>query len=268
MPVGSRPVLAIAAAVLAIGAIVGTVLVFGEAEPRDEPAAEEPTGAPEEPARDAEEVIAELYEEGDPVQVLNRSVPGTVDEDPNLQLRTLEILELVLREPFVIAEREVVTVHGVEIARLRVGNVNWCVLPDERLLLGCRVARVTAMSRTTLPDVSVAHAAVNVFPTRVDVAAVVESQTSDDRYELPGLPEFDSELVDSAELVAVDHVIDNTRVPAPPRDLGIREESGMLFEFEAQDVEEIERIEGAVFYMVWSTGQVEIVVREVEWLVP
>jgi hypothetical protein len=252
--------------------VLGVLVVFGpeqSSEPiRDEPAEALPDGEGEGDHLDvAREMLAAIYANGDARDVFDLAEPGTLPREPRAQLQLMEQLNaLFAQRPFDVVEEEILMVRGVEIARIRVGQVNWCVTPDRRILLGCRVALASASGTTDLRDIDVSTAEVDILVNRVDVAAVL-LPVGDESVDLEGHPELESAFVRRSNLAEVDYVMDGHRTRAPADELTLRPEVGLIFVFELVETADLAGVGEATFRYVWPDGDVIVEVDEIVWLV-
>lgn len=215
----------------------------------------------------AREMLAAIYADGDARAVFDLAEPGTLPREPRAQLHLMEQLNaLFAQRPFDVVEEEVLTVRGVEIARIRVGQVNWCVTPDGRILLGCRVALASVSGTTDLREIDVTTVELDILVNRVDIAAVL-LPAGDEAVDLEGHPEFESAFARRATLAEVDYVMDGHRTRAPADELTLRPEAGLIFVFELVETADLADVGDATFRYVWPDGDVVIVVDDIVWLV-
>jgi hypothetical protein len=254
--VSSRSAVAVAAIGIAVVALIVVVLVM--------------PGGQERTLRDAREVMEDVYASGDAAAVFERAVPESLPQDPQQVEGLANSLSSLLEQPFVVSEEEVIRVQGVDIGRIRVGAVNWCVTPDGGILLGCRVARASVEASTTLGGVHLANAVLDIFADRVDVAAVLEPE-GDETVHLEGPPVFESDLATHARLADADYLRSEERLRVPieavVEEMNLEPGFGLLIVFETTGIDDINDVTDASFRYVWDRGVVVVRVKEILWLV-
>lgn len=249
----TRTTLTVAALGLAIVAIVVAVIVRPAAEPDQ--------------LERARQMLEQMYEQGDAEPVFERVEPATLPRDPQGHDQLVEALESVFAtQDFEVTEEELITVRGHDVARIRVGQINWCVTQDGRILLGCRVALASVEGTTDLPDIDLSQAELDILVNRVDVATVLTPE-GESEVELSGPPQLDSEFARQWRLVEVDYVMEGHRLRAPLEDFTLRPGVGMLFLFEISEAADVATVGQATFRFVWAEGEVVVTVDEIIWLV-
>jgi hypothetical protein len=216
---------------------------------------------------EARELLAGFWATRDTRGFLDQTEERTLPSEPLRVLLLFEQLnQMFERIPFEVVEEELISVRGAQVVRLRIGQVNWGVTPDLRILLGCRVAVARVSGSTDLTGVRLVAVDLDILVHRVEVAAVLGPE-GDERIVLDGHPELASGFRGQAELQDPDLVIGGRRALAPPGDVTLRPGFGLLFLFELTEADDLESVSAASFRYVWPDGGIRIEIDTVEWLV-
>lgn len=224
------------------------------------------------PVANARETLRSYYSNTDAAAVADRIVPGSLGQQ--VEREQLEAgLGRILQEPFEVEDVSSGVVRGTQVVRVAVARpqggqpLEWCVLPDGGLLLGCRAATVE-MSGEVQGDtpVTVDFAGMDVL---VDGAqlAVVLTTSGQDEVPLDGdlrLQGGDFELANTAYLLG-----GGQQVPADRQDLRIRPGAGLLLLWRSDDVEDLDATtaDAAPYTLTWGSGSVQLNVEDITWFV-
>jgi hypothetical protein len=219
----------------------------------------------------AERLLARLYEQGDPAAVIDRFPPGTVPPEQRPQFE--EALRRVLSGPFEVESSELFTVRGRQIARVTVAapgggpDLQWCVLPDDAVVLGCRLGTAQLEVASSPAAVEVPFAALDVFVDRVALTVVLtasgrEEVALGDRPEVAA-PGGGGEF----RLSEASFVAGRQRQPAPAGRLRIPPGTGLLLVFERPGSERLAPSVDGPFELTWSGGSVRLESADVTWFI-
>lgn len=218
------------------------------------------------PGATAQEQLERYYADTDAAAVADRIVPGSLGVE-DIDREQLEGgLRRILQEPFRVESTETFTVQDTRVVRVSVARpqgrpLDWCVLPDGGLLIGCRLAIVDLQGEVEGAPVEVSFSAMDLLPDSALVAVVLTTTQEEpvslgDDIRLHG---------DSFELANASYVLGGQQVPADPQDLQIRPGAGLQLVFQAQDIEDLSRYTEGPFTLNWGEGSVTLEVSEVTW---
>lgn len=181
------------------------------------------------PVANARETLRSYYANGDAAGVADRIVPGSLGQEiPREQLETG--IGQLLQEPFEVEDTSTHEVRGTRLVRVALTRpqggqpLEWCVLPDGRLLLGCRVATVELSGEVEGADIGLDFSAMDIQASSVQLAVVL---TTSGEEEVP--IDGDVRLQGGGfELVNAAYVLGGQQVPADPEDLRVRPGAGLL----------------------------------------
>lgn len=220
------------------------------------------------PAANARETLRSYYANVDTAAVADRIVPGSLGQEvPREQLEAG--LSGLLQGPFEVERTSTHRIRGIEVARVVVARpqggqpIEWCVLPDGGLLLGCRLGGAELSAEVTGDaPIDVDFAGVDVLADDVQLAVVLVA-TGDE--EVP-LGEVRLEGGDHS-LANTTYLLGGQQVPAEPDDLRVRPGAGLLLVWVAEGVEDVtEHVEGP-FTVTWADGEIELTLNEMQWYV-
>lgn len=221
------------------------------------------------PSVGAQEQLERYYADSDAAAVADRIVPGSLGVE-NIDRQQLEAgLGRILQEPFEVESSETFTVRGTRIVRISVARpqgaapLDWCVLPDGGLLIGCRLATAELQGEVQDVPVEVSFSAMDLQPSTVLLAVVLATTEEEpvplgDDIRLQG---------DSFELTSTSYVLGGQQVPADPQDLQVRPGAGLQLVFQAQDVEDLMPYTEGPFTLTWGDGSVRFEIAEVTWFI-
>lgn len=221
------------------------------------------------PSLGAQDQLERYYAETDAAGVADRIVPGSLGVE-NIDRQQLEAgLARILQEPFEVESTETFTVRGTRIVRVSVARpqgaqpLDWCVLPDGGLLIGCRLATAELQGQVQDAPIEVSFSAMDLQPSTVLLAVVLGTTEEEpvplgDDIRLHG---------DSFELTSTSYVLGGQQVPADPQDLQVRPGAGLQLVFQAQDVEDLTPYTEGPFTLRWGEGSVRFEIGEVTWFI-
>lgn len=221
------------------------------------------------PVANAEETVRTYYANTDASGVADRIVPGSLGQE--IEREQLEAgVERLLQEPFEVEESTRHEVRGTRIVRVAVARpqggqpLEWCVLPDGSLLLGCRVATVDLVGEVDSDaPVGLDFSAMDIQASYVQMATVL---TTPGEEEVP-LGDDVRLQGDSFELANAAYLLGGQQVPADPADLQVRPGAGLLLLWRAEDVEDFSPYTEGPFTLRWSDGSVRLTVDDVTWFI-
>ena len=221
------------------------------------------------PSLGAQDQLERYYAEADAAGVADRIVPGSLGVD-NVDRQQLEAgLAQLLQEPFEVESSETFTVQGTEVVRVSVARpqgaapLEWCVLPDGGLLIGCRLATAELQGEVQGTPVEVSFSAMDLQPSTV-LLAVVLATTEEEPVPLGEDVRLQG---DSFELASTAYVLGGQQVPADPQDLQVRPGAGLQLVFEAQDVQDLTPYTEGPFTLTWGDGSIRFEIGEVTWFI-
>lgn len=215
---------------------------------------------------DAEEMVRQFYQAGEPGRVVDRLVEGSLGQDVPQQQLTGAIGQ-VLNQPLQIESSEAVTVRGSSLVRIQTPQVNWCVTGDQRILLGCRVATAQLQGSPQGAPVQLAFATVDVLATRVNLSAVLTAAgqqpvTLGSEVTLDQ-PSGGADLAFAGAF----NLTGGQRVPVQAGQLTVQPQAGLQLTFESDDVDDVEATLRGPFRVNWDGGGIDLRVGEVTWFI-
>ena len=221
------------------------------------------------PNAGAQEQLERYYADTDAAAVADRIVPGSLGVENIDREQLVAGLARILQEPFEVESSETFTVQGTRIVRISVARpqgaapLDWCLLPDGGLLIGCRLATVELQAQVQDVPIEVSFSAMDIQPSTV-LVAVVLTTTEEEPVPLGGDIRLQG---DSFELTNTSYVLGGQQVPADPQDLQVRPGAGLQLVFQAQDVEDLTPYLEGPFTLTWGDGSIRFEIGEVTWFI-
>lgn len=221
------------------------------------------------PEVNAEETLRALYANRDAAGIADRIVPGSLGQDiPREQLEAG--IGTLLQEPFEVEDTSTHRIRGTQLVRVALTRqqggqpLEWCLLPDGSLLLGCRVATVE-LSAEVDGDVPVGvdFSAMDIQASNVQLAVVLTTSGEDE------VPLSDDVRLhgDSFEQANAAYLLGGQQVPADPQDLRVRPGAGLLLVYRADQIEDVDTYTDGSFTLRWSDGAVQLAVEDITWFI-
>lgn len=221
------------------------------------------------PAANARETLGSYYANADAAAVADRIVPGSLGQDiPREQLE--QGIGRLLEEPFEVEDTSTHDIRDTRIVRVALARpqgaqpLEWCVLPDGGLLLGCRVAsaELSGEVQTDAP-IGLDFSTLDIQAAGVQLALVLTT-SGEDEVQLGDDVRVHG---DSFELANAAYLLGGQQVPADPASLTVRPGAGLLLLWQADEVEDATVYTEGPFTLAWSDGSVELTVDEVTWFI-
>ncbi len=221
------------------------------------------------PVANAQETLRSYYANADSAAMADRIVPGSLGQQVEREQLEAGIGRL-LQEPFEVEETDTYEVRGTRLVKVALtppqGDqpLEWCVLPDGGLLLGCRVAsaQLTGEFEGDAP-IAVSFSGMDVLADSVQLAIVLTT-SGEDEVPLGGDVRLQG---DRFELANTAYLLGGQQAPADPEDLRIRPQAGLLLVWRAGAVEDPAGYTQGPFRLTWRDGAVALTVDEVTWFV-
>lgn len=214
----------------------------------------------------ARQMLARLYERDDVEAVLDRLAPGSSGAGPATSGQLRQLLGALLAEPFQVTSSGLVTVRDVTLAAIRTPRMDWCVLPDGRLLLHCRVAAVRPAVEVSGTALDAPFAEFGVFADRLELAVVLTSRRDRQiplgRVRIEGPPGGAALRLSEAAYAAADR-----RVRTGIDQLTVRPGTGLVLVFEATDVERFDATLEGPFLVRWHGGSLRLTTVDTRWFI-
>lgn len=204
------------------------------------------------------DLVATLYEEGDVQGVLDRLAPGSVTEQQRPQIE--RGLQQTFEQGATVVEQDTVTVRGVTLERTRTSdNVEWCVTPDEQILLQCRIGTVEATGQVDGAPLEVGFAVGTLFADRTQLSIVLSPPQGGDTHTLDGEFQLGGDLPVEIQQLAL--LSQGQRLPLDPgQQIDLRPGVGLLLQLTASpDVE----FSGETLTISWDGGTATVEFDEV-----
>lgn len=211
----------------------------------------------------AEDLVVRLYETSDAdlavALVADGSVPEAIREDVHTSLTGLldgevEVVDTVSHDVDGVTIEEVDTNDGIR----------WCVRPDRRILLQCRVGLAEVEVDTGDVPLDVVEAEVDVFPEEHQLRLQLRP-AGDDPVQFPGLLTLFGEDGDPAPLIQTQAVIANQGeiVSQVGRDAAALPGTTLLLGWVTDIGEDLDQR----LQLRWDEGAVDLEVGETTWFV-
>lgn len=210
----------------------------------------------------AEEHLRALYESGDVARTLDRLAPGSFGADADTRAQLEPALSQLLAEELQVTESRLVEVRGIELAEIQTPRITWCVTPENRLILGCRVASAEVDAEVRGAPVEVAFANLDVFAGQVDLVIVLT--TNEQEPVDLGEVSIDAE---GFEFVEASYVAGGQQAPVAPGEVQVQPGLGLLLYFRAQEPADVDALVGEPMNVSFDGGEVVLEVPELEWAV-
>lgn len=222
------------------------------------------------PAANARETLRSYYANTDAAAVADRIVPGSLGQQDIPREQLEQGIGRLLQEPFEVEDTSTHEIRDTRIVRVALTRpqgqqpLEWCVLPDGSLLLGCRVATIE-LSGDVQADAPIGldFSALDIQATNAQLALVL---TTSGEEEVP-LGDDVRLRGDSFELANAAYLLGGQQVPADPASLNVRPGAGLLLLWRADQVEDATAYSEGPFTLAWRDGSVELNVDEVTWFV-
>ncbi|HEX2028423.1 MAG TPA: hypothetical protein VHF25_10535 [Nitriliruptorales bacterium] len=210
----------------------------------------------------AVQLLTRLYAAG-PAAVAGRLVPGSVPDDQRPALQ--RVLRQVVQPPFEATASDRATVRGVTLVHVRTDRIDWCVTPDDALVVDCRVGNAELDGAVRGAPVDVAFAALDVYPRKVDVAVVLRTP-ADRPVRLGGDPQLTTEVADY-RLVEAGYLTRGRRIAADRNALRVQPGAGLLLVFTADGLGDVQAATSGPFTLRWDGATARLQVTGRTWLV-
>lgn len=210
----------------------------------------------------AEEQLRSIYESGDVGRALDRLAPGSFGADTATRAQLEPALTQLMAEELEVTESRTVEVRGVELAEIQTPRVTWCVTPEGRLILGCRVASAELEASVSGAPIELGFAGLDVFADRVDLVLVLTT-TEQEPVTLGEVAIEGSAF----EFVEAAYVAGGQRAPVEPGDLAVQPGLGLLLFFQAQGVEELDALLAEPLTVSFDGGEITVTIPELHWAV-
>lgn len=214
---------------------------------------------------EAAERIQGLYAAEDVDGALEAVAPGSVGPG---QIRSLAAaLEQVLgAEDVTVEDRSVVRVAGVVLARIRTSDgLAWCVRPDGRLLLGCRLGELSMSAEVGDLPLRVPFAAGDLYDDQAEVAVLLASAggtvTLSGRLRVTTADGGPA----PAELVETSYIRGGQARPAPEADVQLPPDRGLLVRLRASSPAARDALLRTDLVLRWEEGAVTLITGQPEW---
>lgn len=222
------------------------------------------------PAANATETLRSYYENTDAAAVADRIVPGSLGQQDIPRAQLEEGIGRLLEEPFEVESTSTHEIRDTRVVRIALVRpqgaqpLEWCVLPDGGLLLGCRAATVELSGEVEADaPIGLDFSALDIQATSVQLALVLTA-SGEEEVPLGG----DIRLRgDSFELANAAYLLGGQQVPADPEALSVRPGAGLLLLWSADQVEDATVYTEGPFTLAWRDGSVELTVDDVTWFV-
>jgi hypothetical protein len=211
----------------------------------------------------AEELIVRLYETSDAdlaaALVADGSVPDAIRDEVHTSLTGLLDGEVEVRDTFT-HEVDGVTIEEVDTS----DGIRWCVRPDRRILLQCRVGLAEITVDTGDVPLEVVQAEVDVFPEEHQLRLQLRP-AGDDPVQFPGLLTLYGEDGDPAPLIQTQAVIANQGeiVSQAGRDTAALPGTTLLLGWVTDIGEDLDQ----ALQLRWDEGAIDLEVAETTWYV-
>jgi hypothetical protein len=178
----ARALLAVALPALLLTACTGAE---GSGAPTPTSTATSTPTAAQTGAGGAETLVLQLYRDQDADRAIDLTVPGSIPDDLREDVRAS--LAAVLDGDATVARTLTHEVEGVTITEVDTDDgLRWCVLPDERILIQCRLGVAEVAVDTGDLGLEVDDAAVDLFPDEYQLRLRLRP-AGETAVELPGL---------------------------------------------------------------------------------
>ena len=214
---------------------------------------------------DGRALVTGFYADRDGGALVERIVPGSLrpDESDDLEAR----VQAVLEQGGAVVDARPVTVRGVDLAQVETDDgITWCVRPDERIVLFCRVAVAEVTAGGGDAPLELRYGAIDVYPGRAELVVVL-STTGEESYQVEGrIQLWRGDEPADLERRTLALVAQGQEFEVDETDVRVDPGYGLLLVYTG-DAAAADTIAPGDLELRWGNGQVPLRVTEPNWFV-